>query len=284
MVTHKMNSAINSPIGCWMLKVFSILVVLIFSEAQACKLKREIVSLSAPVSGVLRELGLLKDPQLKAVSLFHPFTASEFAGERLGGGLFLSKREMQRFKHATFYFDQSAELSKRLKELSLKHLVQIRTRGQDPFAITRMAVVAISENLAQCETQLGRLEAWLKSEQAFLQQQVAFQGEVFFFLGEIRNDKWPQLMIVKDGPILFWLNQGKLKTFDTPLSYVAWGEKWKASLKGTERMVGLVQTKPEQAFRLERLSKNQFNALDPMSLSPGPWQIHFMHRFVGSFK
>ena len=254
------------------------------SDAFACRLKREVVSISSPITGVLRELGLLKDPNLRAVSIFHPLTSAEFVGPRLGGGLFLSKKEMETFKSASFYFDQSAELSRRLKQLSLQHRIQIRTRGQDPFAITQMALAVLNEDLEKCETQITKLQAWLKEQQSFLQAQAAFKGETFFFLGEIRSGKLPSLMMVKDGPILFWLKQGKLKTFDSPLSYVTWGEKWKKNLKGHELFVGLVQGPADQEFRIENLGGNQFNVFDPMSLSPGPWQIHFMRRFVEKFK
>lgn len=262
-----------------MLKAFSFLILL-STTAEACRLKRDVVSISAPVTGVLRELGLLLDPNLKAISLFHPVGPTEFTGPRLGGGLFLSKKEMSAYKNAAFFYDQSAELSRRLKRIPLQRRSQIQTRGLDPFAVTEAALDSLTEELTNCDDQTNKFRAWLKSEKEFLTNRAPFKTQMYFFLGEIQGTKLPHLMIVQDGPVLFWLRAGKLKTLATDLSYVSWGEKWRSSLKGSEKLFGLVMSKPGTTFKLTQLNTNHANVFDPEVLSPGPWQIRFMRRFV----
>lgn len=267
-----------------MLRAFSLLLLMLSNATWACAPRTRIVSLSAPITGVLRELGLLSSPQLVAVSLFHPLREEEFAGQRLGGGLYLSKREMTKFQDAVVFFDQSDELSRRLRELPFKQQIEVPTRGLDPFEVSDLALKALAPVLQDCAVSMAQFQSWLAREKAFLNERGAFPWELFFFLGEIRGDKLPPLMIVRDGPVLFWLSHAKLKTLQSDLSYVSWGEKWKNGLKGAERFVGLVQAKPTDTFRIERLGPNHFNIHDPMVLSPGSWQIHFMRRFVEQFK
>lgn len=267
-----------------MLKVFSFIFCLSALPSWACRLKQDIVSISAPVTGVLKELELLNDPHLKAISLFHPLKESEFKGARLGGGLFLSQKGMAPYKETIFFYDQSAEITKRVKLLPFKRRVQVLTRGFDPFVISSMALTVLSDVLIGCEAKVSRFQTWMKNEREFQISHKAFSGEIYFFLGEIRAGKLPQLLMVKDGPISFWIRHGKVKTFDSPLSYVSWGEKWKKSLSGTERLVGLVQSKANEDFRIEKITDKQMNVYDPYVLSPGPWQIHFMRHFAKGFE
>lgn len=267
-----------------MLKGFSFFFIILTSSSWACGLKQDIVSISAPITGVLKELGLLSDPHLKAISLFHPVKESEFKGPRLGGGLFLSQKGMAPYKETVFFYDQSAEITRRIKVLPFKRRIQVRTRGLDPFVISNMALTVLTEVLVDCETSISRFQTWIKNEKDFQMSHKPLAGEVYFFLGEILQGKLPKLLMVKDGPISFWITNGKIKTFDSPLSYVNWGEKWKKSLSGTAQLVGLVQTKSNQEFRIEKVSENHMNIFDPYVLSPGTWQIRFMRNFVKGFK
>ncbi len=250
---------------------------------RACRLTGPIVSLSSPVTGVLKELKLLGDPSLKAVSLFHPLALAEYAGARLGGGVFLSERGMRPYRDAVVYFDESAELAARLRRISFQGRVQVRTRGPDPFVIAENALVALSPRLEGCAPLMAQFRAWMEGERAFLDAAKPFPHPMYFFLGAIRSGKPPELMMVDDGFVGYWSRRGKIRTLDSASAYVRWGEKWRRGLKPTEVLMGLVEAPAGASMEVQPVGKNAFNVSDPGALSPGPGQIRFMRRFVERF-
>lgn len=253
-----------------MKKVFSFFTILWCSSIWACELKQDTVSLSAPVTGVIEFLGLLESPRLKAISLFHPVQASKL--EKLSGGLFLSQKTIERFKTHVIYFDESRELKERLAVAGLK--VEVRTRSLTPFAATRRALSLLAPNLYGCEKKSALLEDWLKSEETWQKAQPAL-GKIYFFLGAISSERWPEYLMVRDGFVLSLLEWKKLTTFESELAYVRWGEKWKKSL-GSERLVGLMEA---EKSRVEKISEVKSNFYFPGALTPGIHQIRFM-RFL----
>lgn len=261
------------------MKVFSLFLLLFpfFSQAN-CRLKSDIVSLSAPVTGVLKELSLLEDKRLKAISLFHPVERSEFKGERIGGGVFLSQKNLKKFSGWTVFFDESGETKRRLK--SLKSKLEVKTRSLDPFEVTLQTLSTLEKWLKDCDREILRVKLWVASEKEELLKLKTFRHPLYFFLGKIKNGKLPDLMMVGDGPVLFWKRHQKIKTHESSLAYLRWGEKWRKSLPKDAVMVGIIELKVGEKFRLEKGEGRLWNVYDVGALTPGPAQIHFMHRFA----
>lgn len=261
------------------MKVFSLLVfLLVTSTASAvCSLRGPTVSLSAPVTALLDELKLLRHPQLKAISMFHS-VRSETSVPRLGGGLFLAQKTLAQFAGHTIFFDESGELQRRLRDTPRLKSISVRTRNLDPFEVTFQALEQLGSYLVGCEAEVTRLREKYLAEKAWLIAQKPFARRMYFFLGEVTPSKWPELLMVADGPILFWTRHEKLQTFASELAYVRWGEKWKKGLASDDVLVGLVES--PGTFSLEKTL--HWNARGPGVLTPGPGQIRFMRQFVES--
>ena len=252
------------------MKVFSLLFFLFLKPLCACELKQDTVSLSAPITGILEFMGLLESPRLKAISLFHP--VAETKKEKLSGGLFLSQKTIDRFKSHVVYFDESRELNERLKAIPQR--IEISTRSQTPFAVTRASLEKLKPNLGNCDDQISQLQAWVDGEESWNRSRPSLET-TYFFLGTLSPSRWPEYLMVRDGFVLSLIESRQLKTFDSDLAYVRWGEKWKKTVK-LERLVGLVEKKIP---RVEKLSPTMYNFYFPGALTPGIYQIRFL-RFM----
>lgn len=267
-----------------MKKAFSLLALVWALPIFACQLKHEVVSLSAPVTGILAELELLDDSRLKGISLFHPIEKKMFKGERYGGGVFLAQKTLQTFRDKTVFFDESGEIARRLKQAGLSKTVQIKTRGMDPFEVTEKTLKTLEAHLRNCPTEVLRLRLWAANEKQYLLAQKKLQHPIYFFLGEIRGNKLPELLMVNDGPVLFWTRNDRIRSFDSTLAYVRWGEKWRKALTGKEALVGMSELRPGSKFELLKGEGRLWNVKDVGALTPGPTQIRFMRHFTDTWK
>ena len=121
--------------------VTKFLFIFLFLQNQsiACKLAKPLVSLSGPVTMVLEELNLLEDPNLAAISVFHPINKKTSA-KILAGGVFLSKRTMESFQDKFVFFDKSMELKKNYKMAKIKNFAEINSLGLDSFELTKLII------------------------------------------------------------------------------------------------------------------------------------------------
>jgi len=267
-----------------MKKVISLLLLLSSSSAIACQLKQETISLSGSVTSLLYELELLDDSRLKGISVFHPIEKKDFKGRRYPGGVMIAQKTLKEFRGKTIFFDESSELHQRLRQARLDKLVEVKTRGLDPFEATENTIRRIEPHLSNCPTEILRVRLWAANEKQYLLSRKKLQHPIFFFLGEIKGEKLPELMMVHDGPVLFWSRNDRIHTFTSDLAYVRWGEKWRKSLTGKEAFVGLAELKAGEKFRLEKGPKRYWNVRDVGVLTPGPWQIRFMRKFVDTWR
>jgi hypothetical protein len=191
-----------------MKKAISLLVILfLMNQLWACELKAPIVSLSSPITSLLREMDLLSIDKVKGISMFHH--APNFRGKKLGGGIFLAKKTIDQFQGLTVFFDEGKELSERLKILSLKE--EIKTRGLDPFTVTTEALKILTPYLEDCRLEIKKISQWVEDEKKWQISKTPFKKKYFFFLGAILGDKLPELMIVRDGFVMFWIEQKNFK-------------------------------------------------------------------------
>jgi len=246
--------------------------------SQACALRTEVVSLSAPVSALLDELGLLRDKNLVAVSAFHPLRTKTSA-RVLGGGLFLATKEWRELRSKVIYYDESRELAEKLAEEKARHAVKVSTRGIGPFELSQQTLNLLRPQLEGCEVKARSLEEeWKKLRQELLAR-TAFDRPIYFFLGEWDDERWPELLMANDGPVRFWRSERKLVTIESELAYVRWGEKWRRSLAKNALLIGLANSTEAGRFELKRQGRG-FTLSSAEALSPGPAQLRFMRRFV----
>lgn len=224
-------------------------------------------------------MGLLKDLQLLGISSFHPVAPKEFVGARLGGGLFLSAKGVARYRQAHVFYDESEELSKRIRTLPFEGRTQIRTRQLDPFTVTEGALIALDRHFDSCEKQITAMRSWLQEQRSALLARASFRTPLYFFVGSFQQGPWPELIMVNDGPVAWWKNHGKLVTLDSPMAYVRWSEKWKHSLQGKYKLVGLTST---ESRKTTHVRESIFQIDDSEALAPGPAQIRFMRRLANS--
>jgi hypothetical protein len=250
----------------------------------ACQIKQETVSLSGTVTSLLYELELLDDPRLKGISLFHPIEKNLFKGKRYPGGVMIAQKTLKELQGKTIFFDESSELAKRLKNAGLTKLVEVKTRGLDPFESTENTLRRLEPYLSNCPTEVLRVRLWAANEKQYLLSRKKLRHPLFFFLGEIKGEKLPELMMVHDGPVLFWTRNDRIHTLKSDLPYVRWGEKWRKGLSEQAAFVGLAELKAGEKFRLEKGPKRYWNVKDVGVLTPGPWQIRFMRKFVDTWR
>lgn len=264
-----------------MMKVFSFLIFIWASATFACELKSETVSLSAPITGLLEDLQLLSDKKLIAISMFHPLKVDSNL-ERLGGGLFLSQKSLKRFQKMNLFFDESGEMKRRLTEAQISGVIEVPTRSLDPFEVIDRSLTKLAPLLKNCDTKITALKKFYMNEKDWLIKQAAFKRPMYFFLGEMKDENWPDLLMVQDGPVLFWLKHKKIQTIESSLAYVRWGEKWKKSLTEESQLIGLIHSSDAKKISIEKQSN--WNVTSAGALTPGPWQIRFMRQFIESNK
>lgn len=274
-----MNTATIWPIACWMKKAFSLFFICSLN-VWACEISRPVVSLSAPITGVLEDLNLLEDKNLVAISSFYP-TLKKISKERLGGGLFLSQKSLKRFQKTVIFYDESGEMKRRLKEFAIQEAIEVSTRSLDPFEATERALVQVTKSLRGCEDSVKKLQDFYGQEKKWLLMQPKFPGRWYFFVGYLKEKHWPNLLMVNDGPMLFWLKHQKMQSFDSTLAYVRWGEKWKSTLGKDDHLVGLEHTNEGKVFKWEKAK--YLNITSAGALTPGPWQIRFMRQFTEKY-
>jgi hypothetical protein len=255
-----------------MMKVFSLALFFLWTPLWACSLKRQIISLSAPITGALEELGLLEDKELIAVSLFHP--VKKHHGEKWGGGIFLSQKVLKQYGNAVIFFDESQELHLRLKEVVEK--VEIKTRHLDPFVVAESALSKLAPYLLNCERKMSGYQKMVEEEKKWHQSQAPLRKKYIFFLGEMLPNRWPEYVMANDGFVKFWRDQKKLISFPSELAYVRWGEKWKKEL-ADEVLVGIREAEAGASFSVKRQDRI-INISAPGALAPGIYQLRFMRQ------
>lgn len=254
---------------------FFFLFLLTTSICQAkCRLSEKIVSLSGPVSMVLEELDLLGDPNLIALSKFHPIKGKTRA-TILAGGLFLSKKTLKTFGNSKIFFDKSRELRSILAKGPSKKLVEVDTRDQDPFEAYNLSLIKLMNSLQFCHREVESLNDKISNIKQGLEEKPSTMNGVFF-LGEI-GSKLPELIISNDGFVLFLRGQDSFKTYPSDLAYTAWSKKILNKLK-SYKFFG-IENGGLDNLEVQKLNKTYYNLKMRGVLVPGIRQIYFLREF-----
>ncbi len=236
-----------------------------------------VLSLSGPISHLLKRLDLLGHPQVKAISIFHGIGASDFKGDRLGGGVFLSGDYLKKFSSPLVFIDESMELRKNLEHQKLLP-IEIKTRNLDPFQAYKISLEKLAPYLKGCEKKITNMELYVADQMKRSRSFTKLKGTFIFYLGELRGVGRPPNLIMVDNFVLWFKNKILLETYPTKLNYAPWSEKvMKILLKGKVIEIGLInkETK-DNLLVVQTLSKTKINLIHPSLLIPGIAQIDLL--------
>ena len=250
---------------------FIFLTFFISSVYGICELKKEVVSLSGPITMLLEELNLLKDKNLKAISKFHPIK-KETKAVLIAGGLFLSKRKLTHFKKVIFFYDQSRELSQILKKAKIGSPIEVKTRSLNPFSTVESNLISLEPFLIGCQQKIEEVKNKIKVIEKGISLPPEFIHSIFY-LGRLR-DKKPNIVIGKDGFILSLLTIQGFKTYPTDLAYVPWSKKIVDQLEDYTH-IGLNDFL-EDDLLMKRRSTKLVNLFFRGIFIPGIRQVYFL--------
>lgn len=256
--------------------MLALLFSFFFSLGFACDFSPEIkkvYSLSGTISLALRDLNLLSKPALKAVSVFHPIDKKDFKGEFLPGGVFLSHHSLTEMTEGVLFYDESRELTRILSKFKNIKAIEVKTRGLSPLQVSATAEKLLAPYTKGCA--LSQLSEELKSKLEVLKKSVKTKESLLFFLGAIRQGKWPSLLMVNDG-VVKWLKDEKIiSTYPSELAYVNWAAKMIHEMPKNTFKIGIVDSGSEMKSQLEKKGA-QMNLIYPGSLIPGTGQVEAM--------
>lgn len=277
-----MNAVMNFAIRPWMKLVIS-LIFFWTAWANACEIKSksDIISLSGPISHLLKELNLLKKPVL-AISEFHGISSDEFSGEILKGGMFLSPQVLKRLNSPIIFFDESLEQRKTVQKLALQG-IELATKNLDPFSVYELSKKKMLPFLSNCEKELENLDQKVSSIEDKISKTTKREGYYFFYLGEIYPDKKKPNLIMIDNFVLLLQNLKIIKTYPSTLNYVPWSSKVIEEFNQKKTFsIGTVTSKASKnpQLILKKVSDKEFNFYHPSLLVPGMAQINFLAELV----
>jgi hypothetical protein len=238
----------------------------------ACRFKDElkkVYSLSGPLTVALKEIGLLRDPKLRGISIFNPVGLTEFSGTIVPGGIFLSREAMDELKGAVVFFDEGRELARTLPKGS----VQFITRGLTPPQVVERSIEVLRNHTQDCEKEFAIFSNRTQELAKKVLDLMRRAPRAVFFLGEIKNRRPPEMVIANDGIVKWLKDQTRLTTYPSDLGYVTWSMKLLQELHKDTLRVGIIDSGRVGEMKVQRLDKNSFNLRAPGSLVPGITQL-----------
>lgn len=252
-----------------------LLLSLLFAlNSFACDFSKEVkgvYSLSGVTTLLLKDLGLLKNPRLKAISVFHPVSPKEFPGEFLPGGVFLSHDSVKKLNGSVVFYDESRELTKILSRYPGIKAVEVKTRSLTPIEVIRKFSDLNSYfNNCPLKDQVSKIQQSLIE----LRSLIVGKPKVLFFLGSFQFGKSPEMLMVQDGVVKWMIEEKLIQTYPSELAYVNWSSKIMNELAGYKK-IGIKDSGKEMKRKIEK-SGEGLNLTYPGSLIPGFGQVEAM--------
>jgi len=254
------------------------------SSGQACDFKsqeKSFYSLSSPVTDVFHRLGLLKKSSLKAVSVFHPIKESDFSGEILPGGVFLSSEKLQQMKGGIVFYDESFDLKKMFNLHPTITAVEIKTRSLTPFEVITEVEKKLSPFLKDCHW--SQVKEEMKTKLNKLSGLIKKKPYLLFFLGHPQGIKWPSTLMLNDGVVKWMLENKMIHSFPSTLSYVQWSSKMMSQVPKTHWKLGLKDSGRSWEIKIEKVLEG-YELTYPGALSPGFGQVDSLLYFFERIK
>ncbi len=241
----------------------------------------KIYSLSGPITIGLRDMGLLKNSKVKGISIFHPVRAEDYSGRILPGGIFLSQGATNEFAGGIVFYDESRELTKVLGSLNSVQAIEVTSRGLTPGRVTAMVIKTLEPVLKGCEEEFA---AWKKKtidlEEKILKN-ISKDLTVLFFMGEFRNGRPPETLIVNDGVVKWLVEEKKIKTYPSPLAYVNWSAKVMNEFSVSTLKIAIKDPGNKMTKEMKKVDGG-VNLVYPGSLIPGVTQLETIEFWLES--
>ncbi len=256
------------------------------SFARCRFIDKKIVSLSGPITQLLKEMDLLNDPMLKAISIYNMIEKKHFNGHFIGGGLLLSPKFLQKLGAGVLFFDESREMKRTLGKIKKIKIVELRSVGDDPFVVYEQSKRILIPYLKGCSLVLKKLDSRIskmKETLSAMRRSKRTNKKIFFYLGKIQNGhRRPNILMNRDGFVLSLINLGIIQSYPSKLKYLPWSEKIVNKFKEKNDLVeiGLVANIKYKKLVMSKETPNLFNVYHPTMLIPGIAQIFFLMEFL----
>lgn len=247
--------------------------------AQAsCGLKDPLYSLSGPLTTALKEIGLHRSPKILGISSFYQDAEKKFVAPRIPGGSLLSPVTVQGLKKGTVFYDEALELEKILSKFGKNlHLRKITTRSLTPLAVTDLLIRELRTVTAGCDEKLSLFKQRVLESQESIRKKLPPDFRIIFFLGEIRKDALPELVMANDGIVLWLRAEKKILSYPSALAYVPWSAKFLRDLGGKYLRVGLVDSEKKS---ITKVDASKMTLEYPRALTPGFDQLQGLEFFL----
>lgn len=248
----------------------------------SCELKEKLVSLSGPMSYLLQELDLAKDPKLLAVSSFHHFIQKDFKGKRLAGGIYLSLKEFSKIqKEHILFMDDGLEMRRNGKKIQektklTKEIRFVDSRGEDAFTFSKQMLTTLKGLTLNCSFDV--VEKKIKLTQRKLASFNFHHKNYLFFLGEISSHRSKNLLMNNDGFVTSFRTNKTFKSIKSTLKYFSPSQKEMNKIEGPLSF-GL-RSSQNKKLKIETKDKNVFLLSRAGLLTPGLSQVEFMSEFL----
>lgn len=257
------------------MKIFVSFLVLLFSVSafSSCDFKsdvKKVVSFSGSTTVIFKELRLLS--KLSGISIFNPIGEKEFTGRVYPGGIFLAQSTLSDLSGSVVFYDESRELSRIFSPISSIQSREIKTRNLTPYESHKKVVGVVSEFLSGCEKDLARLDQKIKDLETKLLQKIPNNLTVVFYIGEFKNSRRPEMVVVEDGVVKWLVQQKKIKTYPSTLSYINWSTKLMREMPKNTLHVAIKDSGRDLTREIKK-SPQGVTLVYPGSLVPGISQL-----------
>ncbi len=257
------------------MNIFASLLVFLSFEALGCSFTQKamsVFSLSGPVTVLLRETGLLRDPHLKGISRFNPVDEKEFTGKVYPGGLFIAQSTVSEFRHSILFYDEGKQLDMLLmREPSIRGIV-MRTRSLHPLEVSDLVIKKITPFVTGCSEEFKKFSNKGKALQDALMKEIERGTRIVFYLGEISQTRYPELVIANDGVVKLLRDKRLIETYPSDLAYVNWSARIRSELPKQTLHLGLVDSGMKWDQKITR-SPLGMTLTYPGALVPGLSQL-----------
>lgn len=257
------------------MKIFSSLLLLFSIQSFACEWKPEVkkvVTLSGSMTVLMKKTGLLSKKEVQGISVFSPVSKNDFSGKIYPGGIFIAQGTLNEFSGTTVFYEKSEQLRKIFQSRNDINKVEIYTRGKVPLEVVEYSIEQLKPFVKGCEKAFTEFTDEAKAVQKKLLDKLSGKATVVFYLGEIRGNRFPEMVVVHDGVVSLLLKENKIQSYPSELAYVNWSAKVMADLPKETLHVGLVDPGMNDEKKIKR-SSNRMTLIYPGSLIPGFSQL-----------
>ncbi len=234
---------------------------------------------SASLALTLKELSLLQASEIQSVTSISNLSSGETKAHLVGGGQLLSLNGIPVREDNVFLFDESRALERLMKHFPKGDKVLFKNRGLDPVSAFEKGIELLKPFLVNCEEEIKALQQrFFALAQQLQTAKVMRQNPLLFFLGSVK-ERLPDILINRDGFVLYLLDHDLIQSYPSSLSYVAWSEILLKKMPAATLYLGVEGEKSCLKLRVNAFKKNYYDICHRFALIPGIGQLLFLEEF-----